>query len=559
MENSKYITFIIGYYKTIEQNSISSLPVGAFCPKTGSPMVSFKPFRTRLLLLTAWCVALMMPTGLFIAAADGQKPVETVSLSAASAPRFFDTAEPGKILNHKDTALYKALFRAEHNADWAAADATIAQINDPLLVGHALAQRYMNRHYNSTREQLADWLTHYADLPQAANIYGLAMSRYPALKDQVSTIAKQPALAAYGDDSVAVSLGGDMPYANTWRAAINAWRLGHKEEAAKLFSGLTQHSDELSSWNQAAAAYWAWRAYDALGDHDKAQEYLETAATQPRSFYGILARRQLHEPLNLDNSPADLSDTDRDAMNDSANVRRAIALSQIGQDELAEQELRIRFLQADNEEKSRLLALAHELKLPTLQISMARQLRDADHQLDFARYPIPNWQPEGGFKVSPALIFALMRQESGFHATAVSPGGALGLMQLMPQTASLMQKSMNKTLGIVTEPTVNMMLGQHYVQNLLDNNLVSGNLVYLLAAYNAGPAHLQEWKENAALKNDPLLFIESIPYAQTRNYVMQVMTNYWIYSELTGEADNSVASLMQGKFPSYAQVANNEE
>jgi soluble lytic murein transglycosylase-like protein len=103
----------------------------------------------------------------------------------------------------------------------------------------------------------------------------------------------------------------------------------------------------------------------------------------------------------------------------------------------------------------------------------------------------------------------------------------------------------------VTEPVANMTLGQNYLHHLMDSKLVEGNLFYLLAAYNAGPGRLQEWKRNIDYNNDPLLFVESIPYAQTRNYVMQVMANYWIYSELTGKANYSVHALLHGHWPWY--------
>ena len=236
-----------------------------------------------------------------------------------------------------------------------------------------------------------------------------------------------------------------------------------------------------------------------------------------------------------------------------------VALAQAGMTELAEKELRLRFPQAEGEDKPRLLALAHELGLASVQISMAKQLRSSDHELDFARYPLPTWRPEGGFKIDPLLLFALMRQESGFRPSAVSSGGALGLMQLMPQTASFMQKKMDRdgagrVAGNVAEPVPNMTLGQNYVEHLLDNDLVDGNLIYLLAAYNAGPGRLQEWKGRFT-DSDPLLFVESIPFGQTRNYVMQVMTNYWIYAELDGSENRSVYALMKGRWPSYKPYA----
>ena len=80
------------------------------------------------------------------------------------------------------------------------------------------------------------------------------------------------------------------------------------------------------------------------------------------------------------------------------------------------------------------------------------------------------------------------------------------------------------------------------MQRLLNNELVDGNLIYLLAAYNAGPGRLQEWKEHLHADSDPLLFVESIPFAQTRNYIMQVMANYWIYSEMAGTPASSTRS-----------------
>jgi soluble lytic murein transglycosylase-like protein len=129
-------------------------------------------------------------------------------------------------------------------------------------------------------------------------------------------------------------------------------------------------------------------------------------------------------------------------------------------------------------------------------------------------------------------------------------------MQLMPQTASFMQKKTIDNgnpaiIGSVFEPIPNITLGQDYVEHLLNNELVEGNLFYLLAAYNAGPGRLQDWKAHISANADPLLFVESIPYGQTRNYVMQVMTNYWIYSELDGSDNKSIYAVLKGNWPSY--------
>jgi soluble lytic murein transglycosylase-like protein len=94
-----------------------------------------------------------------------------------------------------------------------------------------------------------------------------------------------------------------------------------------------------------------------------------------------------------------------------------------------------------------------------------------------------------------------------------------------------------------------MMVGQHYVKYLQDKNYVNGNLIYLLAAYNAGPAHLLDWSKRFGDIEDPLLFIELIPFRETRHYVTQVMTNYMIYGELmTGQQDTAEA-LAAGHWP----------
>ena len=237
-----------------------------------------------------------------------------------------------------------------------------------------------------------------------------------------------------------------------------------------------------------------------------------------------------------------------------AKITRIIALAQSGLNERAEAQIRILFPSSSKQEKWLLLSLANKLELASVQISMAKQLETEDRQLDMLKYPIPGWQPTGGFNIDPDLLYALIRQESGFHSAAASSGGALGLMQLMPQTARKMQTSdiMTHTIGEnISEPVLNITLGERYVEHLLSNNLVNGNLFYLLAAYNAGPGRLKEWRDNIDYNDDPLLFVESIPYPETRHYVLQVMTNYWIYSELDGNNNQSITSVLRGNWPTY--------
>ena len=460
-----------------------------------------------------------------------------------------ETAVPA-VLSRSDTVLYQHIFHAQKEGDWATADADIQKLTNKILLGHVLAERYAH-HYKGNTEELVDWLIKYSDHPQAADLYSIAIAKLPVSKSKIPTITRHPLLEGYGDSGT--GLPDNSPYSNLWHAGLEAWRYGNKYEAARMFSIITKHHDDLSPWTVSAAAYWSYRSYNALGQSSLAQKYLHMAAEQPRSFYGILARKQLKQKLGLDMQPASLSDSDMLEMIGDQAIRRTIALAQVGMCELAENELRTLFMQSDSDEKVRLLALAHSLNLASVQISMAKRMSN-DKALDYAKYPIPNWRPDGGFKIAPELIFALMRQESGFRPSAVSSGGALGLMQLMPKTALLMQKRMSNgsdVTGNASEPELNITLGQKYVRHLLDNELVDGNLFYMLAAYNAGPGRLQEWKSDIAYHDDPLLFVESIPIAQTRHYVMQVMTNYWIYCELADKPSRSIYSVLRGHWPSY--------
>jgi len=170
-----------------------------------------------------------------------------------------------------------------------------------------------------------------------------------------------------------------------------------------------------------------------------------------------------------------------------------------------------------------------------------------------ARFPLPDWEPVDGFRVDRALIYAMVRQESDFRLQAKSSAGARGLMQVMPETAQFLTRDKSlfkRNQHRLYEPEFNIALGQYYVEYLHDDAVVSGDLLKLLAAYNGGPGTLKRWVGDVKFNKDPLLFIESLTFHQTRDYIEKVMANLWMYRMKMGQTTASLDALAAGEWPS---------
>jgi peptidoglycan lytic transglycosylase len=239
---------------------------------------------------------------------------------------------------------------------------------------------------------------------------------------------------------------------------------------------------------------------------------------------------------------------------------RAVALAAIGQSDLAEQELSALPDWQDARTTRAMLALSQSAGLPRLSLEMARRLLPdrasgwSQHDLAAVLYPVPTWRPKGGFALDRALIYAIARQESSFDPRAKSPDGARGLMQLMPRTASSLDRQTRYRGGqrdLLYDPGRNLALGQRYLQRLLGSRRVAGDLLRLTVAYNAGPGNLGNWERQMGHGGDPLLFIESLPSLESRLFVERVMTNLWIYRRRLGQPAPTLAALASDLWPSY--------
>ena len=210
-------------------------------------------------------------------------------------------------------------------------------------------------------------------------------------------------------------------------------------------------------------------------------------------------------------------------------ARRTVALYEVGRRGEAESELRHGVRTAPGEAARMWNALARIMAPgPSAHAEAAR--------IDATRYPTPVLEPEGGFTLEPALVYALARKDTDFNPNARSGAGAYGMMQVMPGTAAEMtgDRSFVSDPSKLFQPAVNMRLGQTYVNRMLQLPAFHGDLLRAVASYNAGPGPMLGAIRKLGGDADPLLLIETIDVPQARDYVEKVVASYWIYQRLFG-------------------------
>lgn len=346
-----------------------------------------------------------------------------------------------------------------------------------------------------------------------------------------------------------------------WRAALCAYMLKRYEQAESLWAEVEQRwPDELDSAALPMglrARY--WRGVIALKqDHRlEAVSHLSQALSMgPLTWYGRLATARLKQlgidpPTGLPLHRYTVQDTRYlEGMTIPKDPRYAMAapLIRLGlaSEALAEVQRYAYRSQAPEGALGLMAALSHAVGDFTKAHWMAqRQIKlsgpTADNQrLWAASYPLAHIEHvhtyAQKYKVSPMLVLAIMRQESGFRATVKSYAGALGLMQLMPGTARYTAKVFVEDDGYrakqIFEPETNIKLGSMYIR--MHTAYAADQIPLALAGYNAGPAPLKRWFED--YKGRELdAWVESITFTQARGYVRKVMTSYIAYTALYGD------------------------
>jgi soluble lytic murein transglycosylase-like protein len=456
-------------------------------------------------------------------------------------------------LPQTDAWRYRRIFQLQAGGDWRGADRLIADLGDPRLLGHVLAQRYLHATYKTRFEEIDGWLGRFADHPDALAIRTLAVKRWPKLAGRLP----QPLFQDIDKRKAQLRDESDSRY---WGAGLKAWRKGDIETAAEQFERMAQDKSS-SDWERSAGAYWTARAHLRSHKPELVNQWLKAAAEYPRTFYGQLARKRLGLDIELVPTTSGLTAAGANALLQSKVGQRVLALVQIGEDERAAAELQNLPTDKDATLRRAVIAVSEMMQMPQLATGLLADSETSDdddgNALEASLYPIPKWKPKKGFTVDRALLFAIMRQESAFNPRAVSSSGAMGLMQLLPGTAGLMAGSIGKYKGksrkALFDPVLNLTLGQRYIDQLLDDAMVDNDLILLGIAYNAGPAYVPKWRREIKAADDPLLFLASLPVRETRVFVERVLTNYWIYQQRFEQDSPSLDALVAGAWPRYEE------
>lgn len=309
------------------------------------------------------------------------------------------------------------------------------------------------------------------------------------------------------------------------RSALFAQNWPHVIKAYESFSSKEQQDPH---WQ-----YWYARALGEMGDTTKAQANY-AAVAQDRGFHGFLAADRLNQPYQINNKPIVVTDEALAALRQNTEVNVVEEFIAINRD-LEARKLWPVVIKKLN--KDQLLLAAKLAQGWHWEQTAIITLTKADYWDDLPlRFPTHyQEQVESNAtlqNVDPALLFGLMRQESMMDKMAASSVGAKGLMQLMPGTGQQIAKALNEPWHSDSDlfnPELNIKYGSYYFKQLLEQ--FNGHAALATAAYNAGPARVKKWlPQGKALPAD--LWVEYIPYKETRKYVSSVLSYAIIYQHL---------------------------
>jgi len=376
---------------------------------------------------------------------------------------------------------------------------------------------------------------HYPDA--AIRSYRKAQQKFAFTVTQHQQITEKFAVALLAKNHHAAQLWLDKLDFNSLSKNMLQWRLSQalkQKDWQRLIVELKQlpkkYKDDLK-WK-----YWYARALIAT-DAEERGRYLLQQISNERHYYGFLAASYLQAPANLQNKPLEFTLTEKQRVISLPAAKRAFEFYSLGRYLAARSEWNYLLTQLNNREKLAVAKVANENQWFDRTIfTLANVGYLDDIELRFPKAfdkEINHYATKQ--KIAPSWAFAIARRESSFMTDAHSPVGAKGLMQLMPNTAKNLVSSKKKgkiNTRYLLNAGNNIQLGTKYLKILLDKN--KGNQVLATAAYNAGPYRVKRWlKSTKPVPAD--IWIETIPYKETRNYVKSVLAYQEIYQHKVGQ------------------------
>ena len=320
-----------------------------------------------------------------------------------------------------------------------------------------------------------------------------------------------------------------------WLAGWIALRfVKNPEQAVQHFTRL--YEGVSSPISRARGAYWAGEAVAAKDTKEAAAIWYRRAAAHSSTYYGQLASQRLGQDLEVTFKKAPDASLEVRAIFERRELVYIIRL--LG--EIEETDTHRRFLHhlRESAETGEEFQLVTELAVaqgrPDIALRTAKDARLAGFVMHEQLYPRPELPEINGLE--PALVLALIRQESQFYIEAVSRSGARGLMQLMPATAKSVAKGLKlpyRKDRLTEDAAFNMRLGTTYLAQLIER--FDGSVMMALAGYNAGPHRVVRWVRRYGDPRRPEVdavdWVERIPFSETRNYVQRILETLPIYQK----------------------------
>jgi soluble lytic murein transglycosylase-like protein len=530
-----------------------------------------------------FCAAIAVVGG--YSCAQAQTKRGTDDQTALAVPRIALNGSPGvampQPLSPGEAARVRHIFALQAGGAIQEAVRETALLDNKLLLGSILADRYLGEWGHPTATDLTDWLASYGDQPDAPAIRALRARLQPEIPPVLAqrlqgqrpqaqlpgphagkTASALPVRTLFVQNrdaaamAAAAALLSRTPSSGSsgeplFAGGLAAWRSGGVAEALDFFEAAYRSAP--SAALRAAGAYWAARAARRQADRSASIVWLRRAAQETDTFYGRIAGRALGPTLACPGET--IGTADIDALAATPEGRRAFALLQVGEKRRAEAELRA--LWADAGQSA---TFARPLALLARAVGLnqfAAELGSARLSAPRPAQP-PTLHPAGGFVIDPSLIYALVHHESNFSPAAVSHSGASGLMQIKPATARGVGGD-TALAGLhvdrLHDPAVNLAVGQHYLLQLSQDESIDGDLVRLLAGYSQGLFGLKRWADSVNAPNDPLLFLEAIPNPATRMFIQDILAWSWHYAAVFGLPAASLDALASGHFPHLVGIA----